>query len=85
MCTEGEALGPGKAFYAFFSYESRKPLKLNSKSEKMPEAVGGKATFMYEKRCFFAFNQLDARDFSKLFSNFKVFYAASGDSSEKNE
>ena len=52
MCTEGVALGPGKAFYAFFSRKTSKPLKLKSKPENNHATAVGKTTFMGEKRCF---------------------------------
>ena len=78
-------IGPGKAFYAFFSGKTRKPLILKSKSENNPATVGRKTSFMCEKRCFLLLSSCGARDFSKLFSDLNGLYAASGDSPEKNE
>lgn len=88
MCTAGVAgmaLGHGKAFYAFFSGKTRKPLILKLKSEKNPATAVGKTSFMCEKRCFLLLSSCGARDFSKLFSDLNGLYAASGDSPEKNE
>ena len=73
MCTEGVALGHGKAFYAFFSGKTRKPLILKLKSEKNPATAVGKTSFMCEKRCFLLLISLFAEFTKKVFLTLILF------------
>ena len=66
-------IGPSKAFYAFFSGKTRKPLKLKSKSENNPATVGRKTSFMCKKRCFLLLISLFAEFTKKVFLTLILF------------
>ena len=73
MCKAGIVHSRDKAVYAFFSDETRKPLKLKLKSEKNTATLGGKTSFMYEKRCFLLLISLSTEFVEKVFPTLILF------------